>query len=148
VFLIYSVTPRACAQAIRKAFETGWRPLRFISSGCANKDTAMAPAGLEAANGILSVAAIKPYAADSRDPDLTAYADFIKARLPNVDPANGGAEYGYMVRTGADRGPSAVQERSQPRQPHGAGRQPEERVASAPDARHHAQHLADRLSPN
>jgi ABC-type branched-subunit amino acid transport system substrate-binding protein len=97
VFLIYSVTPRACAQAIRKAFQTGWRPLRFISSGCANKDTVMAPASLEAANGILSVAAIKPYAADSRDPDLTAYADFIKARLPNVDPANGGAEYGYMV---------------------------------------------------
>ena len=33
VFLIYSVTPRACAQAIRKAHETGWRPIRFISSG-------------------------------------------------------------------------------------------------------------------
>ena len=32
VFLIYSVTPRACAQAIRKAYETGWRPMRFISS--------------------------------------------------------------------------------------------------------------------
>ena len=32
VFLIYSVTPRACAQAVRKAYETGWRPMRFISS--------------------------------------------------------------------------------------------------------------------
>ena len=45
VFLIYSVTPRACAQAIRKAHETGWRPMRFIASGCANKDTVMVPAG-------------------------------------------------------------------------------------------------------
>ena len=45
VFLIYSVTPRACAQAIRKAYETGWRPMRFISSGCANKDTVFVPAG-------------------------------------------------------------------------------------------------------
>ena len=45
VFLIYSVTPRACAQAIRKAYETGWRPMRFISSGCANKETVFVPAG-------------------------------------------------------------------------------------------------------
>jgi ABC-type branched-subunit amino acid transport system substrate-binding protein len=97
VFLIYSVTPRACAQAVRKAYETGWRPMRFISSGCANKDAVMAPAGLEASNGIMSVAALKPYDASSKDPGLIAYADFIKARLPNVDPANGSAEYGYMV---------------------------------------------------
>ncbi len=63
VFLIYSVTPRACAQAIRKAYETGWRPMRFISSGCANKETVMVPAGLEAATGIMSVGALKPYSA-------------------------------------------------------------------------------------
>jgi ABC-type branched-subunit amino acid transport system substrate-binding protein len=97
VFLIYSVTPRACAQAIRKAHETGWRPMRFISSGCANKDTVMAPAGLEAAGGIMSVVALKPFMADSKDPGLAGYAEFMKARLPNVEPANFAAEYGYMV---------------------------------------------------
>ncbi len=97
VFLIYSVTPRGCAQAIRKAQETGWRPMRFISSGCANKDTVMAPAGLDAAEGIMSVVALKPYTADSKDPGLVGYAEFMKARLPNVAPANFAAEYGYMV---------------------------------------------------
>ena len=97
VFLIYSVTPRACAQAIRKAHETGWRPMRFISSGCANKDTVMVPAGLEAAAGIMSVVALKPYVPNSNDAGLVAYADFMKARLPNVDPANFAAGYGYMV---------------------------------------------------
>jgi branched-chain amino acid transport system substrate-binding protein len=97
VFLIYSVTPRACAQAVRKAHETGWRPMRFIASGCANKDTVMVPAGLEAARGIMSVVALKPYTADSKDAGLVAYADFMKARLPNVDPANFAAGYGYMV---------------------------------------------------
>jgi ABC-type branched-subunit amino acid transport system substrate-binding protein len=56
---VYSVTPRACAQAIRKAYETGWRPMRFISSGCANKETVMVPAGLEAATGIMSVGGAK-----------------------------------------------------------------------------------------
>lgn len=97
VFLIYSVTPRACAQAVRKAHETGWRPMRFISSGCANKDTVMAPAGLDAASGIMSVVALQPYTADSRDPGIVGYAEFMKARMPNVDPANFAAEYGYMV---------------------------------------------------
>ena len=97
VFLIYSVTPRACAQAIRKAYETGWRPMRFIASGCANKDTVMVPAGLEAASGIMSVVALKPYVPNSNDPGLLAYADFMKAHLPNVDPANFAAGYGYMV---------------------------------------------------
>jgi ABC-type branched-subunit amino acid transport system substrate-binding protein len=97
VFLIYSVTPRACAQAIRKAYETGWRPMRFISSGCANKETVMVPAGLEAATGIMSVGALKPYSADSTDADLVTYRDFMKARLPNIDPANMAAGYGYMV---------------------------------------------------
>src|SRR6476619_5209926 len=66
VFMIYSVTPRACAQAVRKAYETGWRPMRFISSGCANKETVMAPAGLEASSGIMSVGSLKPYSADSK----------------------------------------------------------------------------------
>jgi hypothetical protein len=97
VFLIYSVTPRACAHAIRKAQETGWRPMRFISSGCANKDTVMAPAGLDNAQNIMSVVALKPFMADSKDPGLTGYAEFMKARLPNVEPANFAAEYGYMV---------------------------------------------------
>src|SRR6195256_991252 len=97
VFLIYSVTPRACAQAIRKAHETGWRPMRFISSGCANKETVMVPAGLEAAAGIMSVGSLKPYSAESKDPDMVSYREFMKARVPNVDPANFAAGYGYMV---------------------------------------------------
>ncbi len=97
VFLIYSVTPRACAQAVRKAYETGWRPIRFIASGCANKDTVMVPAGIEASQGIMSVVSLKPYLPDSKDPGLVAYGEFMKARLPNVDPANFAAGYGYMV---------------------------------------------------
>lgn len=97
VFLIYSVTPRACAQAIRKQYETGWRPMRFIASGCANKDSVMVPAGVEAASGIMSVVALKSYSPDSKDPGILAYAEFMKARLPNVDLGNFAAGYGYMV---------------------------------------------------
>ena len=71
--------------------------MRFISSGCANKELVMVPAGLEAATGIMSVGALKPYSPDSKDADLVAYREFMKARVPNVDPANLAAGYGYMV---------------------------------------------------
>ena len=56
--------------------------MRFISSGRANKETVMVLAGLEAATGIMSVGALKPYSADSTDADLVTYRDFMKARLP------------------------------------------------------------------
>src|SRR3954468_5232554 len=98
VFMIYSVTPRACAQAIRKAYETGWRPMRFISSGCANKATVMVPAGLDAGKGVLSLGSLKPFVeAPKDDPAMTAYIEFMKKRLPNADVNNVAGLYGYTV---------------------------------------------------
>lgn len=97
VFLIYSVTPRACAQAIRKSSEIGWKAMRFISSGCANKETVMTPAGAENATGVMSIGALKPYDPDSKDPALVEYTAMMKARLPNLDPNALGSQYGYMV---------------------------------------------------
>src|SRR5881409_3771045 len=58
VFMIYSVTPRACAQAIRKAHEVGWQATRFLASGCANKATVMVPAGVDAGKGVLSLGSL------------------------------------------------------------------------------------------
>ncbi len=97
VLMIYSVTPRACAQAVRKAHEIGWKPIRFISSGCANRETVMVPAGLEASQGLLAVGAMKPFKADSDDPAIRDYVAFMKQRVPALDPGNQAAEYGYMV---------------------------------------------------
>jgi ABC-type branched-subunit amino acid transport system substrate-binding protein len=98
VFMIYSVTPRACAQAIRRAYEAGWRPQRFLASGCANKATVMAPAGIEAGTGVMSLGSIKPYAADPKgDAGMAAYSEFMKTRLPNSDVNNSAGLYGYTV---------------------------------------------------
>ena len=96
VFLIYSVTPRACAQAIRKAYEIGWRPQRFLSSGCANIETILKPAGLDAAKDIITLASIKPLDPSAKDAELDAYIDFIKTRVPGVDPNYGSGEYAYF----------------------------------------------------
>src|SRR3954454_5722386 len=98
VFLIYSVTPRACAQAIRKAHEVGWQATRFLASGCANKATVMVPAGLDAGKGVLSLGSLKPFVEVPKDdPAMTAYIDFMKKRLPNADVNNVAGLYGYTV---------------------------------------------------
>ena len=98
VFLIYSVTPRACAQALRKASEVGWQPQRFLASGCANKATVMIPAGVEAGKGVMSLGAIKPFVAEPKDDAaMSRYVEFMKTRLPGIDANNGGALYGYTI---------------------------------------------------
>jgi branched-chain amino acid transport system substrate-binding protein len=67
VFVI-AATPKFAAQAIRKAYEIGWRPMTFLSSTAVWISTVMRPAGLEAGTGILSTAYVK-------DPDDPAWTD-------------------------------------------------------------------------
>ncbi len=67
VFVI-AATPKFAAQAIRKAYEIGWRPLTFLSNVAVWISTVMQPAGLEASTGVLSTAYVK-------DPDDPAWND-------------------------------------------------------------------------
>jgi ABC-type branched-subunit amino acid transport system substrate-binding protein len=67
VFVI-AATPKFAAQAIRKAFEIGWRPMIFLSNTAVWISTVMQPAGLEAGTGIISTAYVK-------DPDDPAWKD-------------------------------------------------------------------------
>src|SRR3979411_1130031 len=67
VFVI-AATPKFAAQSIRKAFEIGWRPMPSLSNVAVWVSTVMAPAGLEAGQGILSTAYVK-------DPDDPAWKD-------------------------------------------------------------------------
>jgi ABC-type branched-subunit amino acid transport system substrate-binding protein len=67
VFVI-AATPKFAAQAIRKAYEIGWRPMTFLSNVAVWVSTVMEPAGLDAGIGILSTAYVK-------DPDDPAWKD-------------------------------------------------------------------------
>ena len=67
VFVI-AATPKFAAQAIRKSFEIGWRPMTFLSNVAVWISTVMIPAGLEASTGVLSTAYVK-------DPDDPAWAN-------------------------------------------------------------------------
>jgi branched-chain amino acid transport system substrate-binding protein len=85
--LIIAATPKFAAQAIRKAYEIGWRPMTFLANVAVWISTVMQPAGLEASTGVLSTAYVK-------DPDDPAWAndagvkgwrDFMTKYVPEAD---------------------------------------------------------------
>ncbi len=100
VLLIYAVTPKACSQAIRKSHEMNWRPVRFISSACVNKQVILKPAGLEASEGLLSLLAFKDPATDPEDPDILQYIGVMRRYLPGIEPDNLYPVYGVTVAQG------------------------------------------------
>jgi ABC-type branched-subunit amino acid transport system substrate-binding protein len=102
-FLIYSVTPKGCSQAIRKSYDLGWKAIRVISGACLNIDGILKPAGLDAAEGLVSVQAMKQVAMnDTGDPEVADYLAFMKKYSPDADPTSFYAIYGYTIAQGLE----------------------------------------------
>lgn len=85
------------SQAIRKAAELGWKPVRYVTNTAISVDTVLKPAGLENAAGLISVA----YKKDPSDPEwandpaMKAYVAFMEKYLPG-EPKNDQSAFGYM----------------------------------------------------
>jgi len=63
VFFDISI-PKFAAQAIRKAYDTGWRPVHLINTVATSIAVALQPAGLDKSVGLISIAFLK----DPTDP--------------------------------------------------------------------------------
>jgi branched-chain amino acid transport system substrate-binding protein len=86
-------TPKAAAQAIRKAASLGWRPTIFVSFVSASIESVMKPAGVENAVGVISSGWLKDPAdpAFKGDAAMQDYFEFMKRYYPEgnpVEPAN------------------------------------------------------------
>ena len=92
-------TPKFAAQAIRKAAEIGWKPLHILSNVSVSVGVVMKPAGIEAAQGIISSAYIK----DPTDPQwkndrgMKTWNEFLDKYYRDANRADGGVVYGYTV---------------------------------------------------
>jgi hypothetical protein len=104
--MLYSVTPRACSQAIRKAYDLGWQPpLRFITGSCVNIHSILKPAGLEKAKGYISVLALTLISeGEQTNPAIMEYGEFLKKYAPGVELDNVYGEYAYTI-AGLNRPP-------------------------------------------
>jgi len=97
-FFIYSITPRACAQAIRKAYDIGWRPTRFLFSGCLHPDAVLRPAGFDRSTGLIATAAIKTLSPETQsDSAIVEYLGFMKQYNPEGAPEDGYNLYAYAL---------------------------------------------------
>ena len=89
--------PKAAAQAIRKAYDIGWRPLHFLQSVAASIASTLKPAGLDHAVGVISSAYYKDPTDPqwANDPGVLAYLAFMKAHYPAGNPDDVYNVWGY-----------------------------------------------------
>jgi ABC-type branched-subunit amino acid transport system substrate-binding protein len=87
------------AQAIRKAAEIGWKPLHFLNSVSTSIGAVIRPAGVENAQGIISVAYLMD-ALDPQwrgDPGMKAFDEFLARDFPEGNRADSNVMTGYNV---------------------------------------------------
>ena len=91
--------PKGAAQAIRKAYDLGWAPDRFVINAASSIEGVMKPAGLEKSKGVITAA----YGKDPNDPRWKAdpgvkeFAAFVAKYLSATDFKDQFAFYGYHV---------------------------------------------------
>ncbi len=98
IFVI-AATPKYAAQAIRKAFDIGWTPTRYVTDVSVSIAAVLKPAGLDKSKGLITAA----YAKDATDaiwkddPGLKAFADFVAKYGSANDIKDTNAAYGFNM---------------------------------------------------
>jgi branched-chain amino acid transport system substrate-binding protein len=99
--LVIAATPKFAVQAIRKTYDIGWRPLRFLTWTSAWVSSVMKPSGPEKSDGIItSVFAKDPNDLSwADDPGMTEWRRFMKRYLPDADVNDGNyvLAYGFAM---------------------------------------------------
>ena len=85
------------AQAIRKTYDLGWKPLQFLPSPASSVVATLRPAGLEKSTGVVTTEFVKvpgdPNWADDRE--VADYLSFLKRYYPEADPSDRMNVLGY-----------------------------------------------------
>jgi branched-chain amino acid transport system substrate-binding protein len=92
-------TPKFAAQAIRKAYDSGWKPTHYVNNVSASIGSVLKPAGLEKAVGLIST----QYTKDPNDPQwkddpaVKTWRAFMAKYYPEGNLADASNIYGYAV---------------------------------------------------
>ncbi len=92
-------SPKFAAQAIRRAYDIGWKPRQYLTSGSSSVAAVLQPAGLEKSIGIISAGYIKD-PTDSQWHNDQSYKDWLswmKQYNPDADIADRFNVYGYSA---------------------------------------------------
>ena len=97
--LLIAATPKFAAQAIRKAYDIGWTPVRYLNNVSASIATVLKPAGLEKSKGAIT-AIYEKDATDARwkeDAGFKQFAAFIAKYMSPNDLIDLNAAYGFCA---------------------------------------------------
>jgi branched-chain amino acid transport system substrate-binding protein len=92
-------TAKFAAQAIRKAYDIGWKPLQFVSLVGSSVGQVMTPAGPEKAVGVITVGFVKDPTDPQwdKDPPMKEWRAFMKKYYPDGDLTDWYNVYAYAV---------------------------------------------------
>ena len=92
-------TPKFAAQAIRKAYDIGWKPVHLLNNVSTSVSSVLKAAGFEKSKGVISSAYLKdpndPQWKD--DPAMKEWRAWMKKFYPQGNTANSFNVYGYTV---------------------------------------------------
>src|SRR5690349_8721276 len=92
-------TPKFGAQAVRKAFDSGWKPLHIINNVSASVGSVLTPAGLDKSVGLMTVQYYKdpndPQWKD--DPAMLEWRAFMGRYYKEGDPKDASNLYAYIT---------------------------------------------------
>jgi len=97
--LVTAATPKFAAQAIRKVFDTGWKPTHFMTNVSSSVGAVMKPAGVDKSVGIISAT----YGKDPTDPqwqdapDMKECQAWMKKYNPSGNLTDANNTYAYGV---------------------------------------------------
>ncbi|MGE0874610.1 MAG: ABC transporter substrate-binding protein [Burkholderiales bacterium] len=92
-------TPKFAAQAIRKAYDIGWKPTQYLNNVSAQIGSVLKPAGLEKSIGLITTQYLKdPDDADWKDDKaINDWKAFMKKYYPEGNLHDASNVYGYTV---------------------------------------------------
>jgi branched-chain amino acid transport system substrate-binding protein len=85
--LLIVATPKFTTQAIRKVFDLGWHPTRFLVQLSTSPAAVLTPAGIEKSTGVIAVTASKSVSDPQweSDPEYQAWLAFMRKYYPDGD---------------------------------------------------------------
>lgn len=92
-------TPKFAAQAIRKVYDLGWKPVHYLNNVSSSIGSVLKPAGLDKSEGVITAQYVKEVddPAWKDDPAIKTYLEFMKKYFPEGNPSDNLSVYGYSV---------------------------------------------------
>jgi branched-chain amino acid transport system substrate-binding protein len=91
-------TPKFAAMAIRKAFDSNWKPMQYLTNVSASVGAVLQPAGLDRSTGLVTILFLKD-TSDKKyesDPAMQEYAAFLKKYYPDGHLVDATNLWGYV----------------------------------------------------